>query len=206
MQRRAFLAGAAATGLAACAGEPAWAPDDVVAAKAFRGSGPRALRLFTMRNTSSDSGAHTGLLVDASQRVIFDPAGTFSHPTIPERNDVLFGINPRVEEFYISYHARITYYVEAHRILVAPEVAERALQLVMQAGPVPKASCTRVTSAVLRQLPGFQSLPQTWFPGNLSDAFARLPGVTSQTFRESDSDDKNLAILQFDMQQLTAAQ
>lgn len=206
MQRRAFLAGLGATGLAACSAEPVWAPEDVVRAKAFVGGNPPALRLFTMRNTGSDSGAHTGLLVDASQRVIFDPAGTFGHPTIPERNDVLFGINPRVERFYVSYHARITYYVEAHRVVVPATTAERALQLVLQAGPVPKANCTRVTSQILRQLPGFQSLPQTWFPASLSDAFGRLPGVETEVFRESDSDDKSLAILQFDMQQATAGQ
>lgn len=183
-----------------------WAPDDVVSAKTYRSNGgTRALTLYTMKSTGSDSGAHTALLVDASQRVMFDPAGTFGHPTIPERNDVLFGFNPRVEEYYVSYHARETFYVIGQRIAVSPAVAEQALALVMQNGAVAKANCTRATSALLRRLPGFESLPQTWFPNTLADAFGRLPGVTTQTYRENDSDNKALAAQQIDMQ-IRAAQ
>lgn len=200
MHRRAFLAGAAFSGLAACSGEPVWAPDDQVAARAFRGTGPRSLTLYTMISTGSDSGAHTSLLVDASQRVMFDPAGTFGHPTIPERNDVLFGFSPRVEDYYVSYHARETYYVIGQKTVVSSEVAEQALRLVMSNGAVAKANCTRATSALMRRLPGFGYLPQTWFPVSLSDAFAAHPGVVTREYRENDSDDKSLAAQQIDMQ------
>ncbi len=206
MQRRAFLAGVACTGLAACgSGESVWAPDDVVRAKAFRGTGPKSLTLYTMKSADSGSGAHTALLVDASQRVMFDPAGTFGHPTIPERNDVLFGFNPRVEQYYASYHARETFYIISQKVVVSPQVAEQALQLVMSNGPVAKANCTRATSAILRRLPGFGGLPQTWFPNTLSEGFAQLPGVETAEYRESDSDDKALAAQQIDMQ-IRAAQ
>ncbi len=200
MQRRAFLAGAAFAGLAGCAGEPVWAPDDVVAAKAFRGTGPKSLTLYTMKNTSSGSGAHTAVLIDASQRVMWDPAGTFGHPTIPERNDVLFGFTPRVEQYYASYHARETFYIISQKVVVSPAVADQALQLVMAHGAVPKANCTRATSAILRKLSGFQGLPQTWYPNVLSDGFAKLPGVETREYRENDSDDKSLAARQIDMQ------
>ncbi len=205
MHRRAFLAGAAFAGLAACSGEPVWAPQEVVSAKAFRGTGPKSLTLYTMKNTGSGNGAHTALLVDASQRVMFDPAGTFGHPTIPERNDVLFGFSPQVEQYYASYHARSSFYIVSQKVIVSPQVAERALQLVQANGPVAKANCTRATSAILRQLPGFGGLSQTWFPNSLSDDFARLPGVETREYRENDSDDKTLAARQVDMQ-IRAAQ
>lgn len=205
MHRRAFLAGMATCGLAACSGEPVWAPDEVVSSKAYRGTGPKSLTLYTMKSTGGGSGAHTALLVDASQRVMFDPAGTFGHPTIPERNDVLFGFNPRVEQFYASYHARETFYIISQKVVVPPQVAERALQLVMANGAVAKANCTRATSAILRQLPGFSTLPQTWFPNTLSEGFARLPNVETREYRENDSDDKTLAAQQIDMQ-IKAAQ
>lgn len=157
-----------------------------------------------MKNVRSGSGAHTSLLVDASQRVLFDPAGTFGHPTIPERNDVLFGVTPTVEEYYVSYHARITFFVVGHKIVVPPAVAERALLLVTGYGAVPKAHCTQSTSGILRQLPGFEGLPQTYFPNRLEAAFALLPGVMSRTYREDDPDSKELAALQVDMQIRTA--
>lgn len=153
-----------------------------------------------MKNTRTGRGAHTSLLVDASQRVLFDPAGTFGHPTIPERNDVLFGMTPTVEEYYVSYHARITFFVVGHKVKVPAPVAERALRLVTGYGAVPKAHCTQSTSKILRQLPGFEAMPQTYFPNRLDDAFATLPGVTSRTYREEDPDNKELAALQIDMQ------
>lgn len=202
MHRRALLCGAGASLLTACAApESVWAPDEVVSTRSYRGSGPKHVILFTMKSTSSDNGAHTGLLIDASQRVIFDPAGTFNHPYIPERNDVLFGASPLVEEFYTSYHARVTYYVITQKKFVAPDVAETILQRAMVAGPVPSANCTRATSGLLAGLPGFESIRQMWFPDGLHDAFARLPGVETREYRETDSDDKMLAIQQFNMQQ-----
>ena len=200
LSRRAFLAGASLAGLSACAGEPVWAPEDQVRAKVYRGTGPKSLTLYTMIDVRDGSGAHSSVLVDASQRVMFDPAGTFGHPTIPERNDVLFGMSPRVEQYYVSYHARVTFYVVGQTVFVSPEVAERALQMFMANGPVAKANCTRVTSSILRQLPGFESLPQTWFPVVLMDAFQQLPGVVRTEHRESDADDKTLAARQVDMQ------
>ena len=64
------------------------------------------------------------------------------------------------------------------RVEVSPEVAETILRLGPQAGPVPDAYCARSIAEILRQIPGFESLPVRFQPNHLSDAFARLPGVT----------------------------
>lgn len=191
MHRRVFLGGAALAALSACSAAEVWAPEAQVAAATYRGPGPRALTLYTMKSTQSDNGAHSGLLIDASQRVLFDPAGSFAHPSIPERNDVLFGFSPRVEDYYVSYHARETFYVIGQRIVVPAETAEMALRLALANGPVPQGFCSRATSALLRQLPGFESIGVTFLPNNLADDFGRLPGVESQTFRETDADDNS---------------
>lgn len=159
----------------------------------YRGTGQRHLTLYTMKNVNTDNGAHSALLIDASQRVMWDPAGSFKQTRMPERNDILFGMSPRMEQYYISYHARLTYYVVGQRINVEPEVAERALILALAAGPTPQANCTRRTSQMLRQLPGFESIRQTWFPGKLADDFGRLPGAWTREYRESDSPDKAAA-------------
>ncbi len=151
-----------------------------------------------MINVWSGNGAHSSLLIDASQRVMFDPAGSFKHETIPERNDVLFGISPRVEEFYVSYHARQTYYVEGQRILVSDEIAERALQLVMANGAVPKSACALAVSKVLRDIPGFENIRRTISPTRIRDDFAKIPGVVTTIYREDDADDKSIAAAQID--------
>ena len=192
MYRRQFIVGLPLA-LSACAASEVWAPDDVVSRAIYRDPSAAYLTLYTMKNVGSDSGAHSALLINASQRVIFDPAGSFEQNRMPERNDVLFGASPLLEEFYVSYHARVTYYVIGQTAQVAPDVAARALQLALANGPVPQAHCARSTSRLLRQLPGFTDFRQTWDPNRISEDFAQLPNVTSRRFHESDEDDKSIA-------------
>jgi len=201
ISRRALVCGLPLAAVAACAAPQTSSPPEMIAEKRFAGPGPRVLTLFTMRSVSSDSGAHSSLLIDApSQRVIFDPAGSFRHSTIAERNDVLFGVSPQVEAYYISYHARETFYVLGQTLPVNDAIAEQALQLALTNGPVPKSFCTNATSRLLRQLPGLSDLPQTFFPNTLAEAFGQLPGVTTREWRENDPDNKALALAEIEMQ------
>ncbi len=193
MNRRGFLIGLPLA-LSACTAQEVWAPDDVVTRAIHRKPGSKYLTLYTMKNVGSDNGAHSALLINASQRVLFDPAGSFKQDVMPERNDVLFGVTPRLEKFYVSFHARETYYVVGQTVNVAPEVAEQALNLALVSGPVPQANCARFTSRILRQLPGFEGIRQTWGPNRIEEDFAKLPGVTTLEYRENDADDKTLAL------------
>lgn len=193
MNRRGFLIGLPLA-LSACTAQEVWAPDDVVTRAIHRKPGPKYLTLYTMKNVASDNGAHSSLLINASQRVLFDPAGTFKQEVMPERNDVLFGVTPRLENFYVSFHARETFYVVGQTVEVPPPVAEQALNTALVSGPVPQANCARVTSRILRQLPGFEGIRQTWGPNRIEEDFAKLPGVTRLEYRENDADDKTLAL------------
>lgn len=197
MDRRFFLLGAPLA-LGACAAEPVWAPDDLVQRNIYRHPSPTMLTLFTVKNVGSDNGAHSGLMVSGSQRVIFDPAGTFKHRTIPERNDVIFGATPGLVSLYIDYHTRETYYTIEQRKQVSPEVAQMALSAVQNYGPVQKAHCTRSISSILQRLPGFESVGNTWFPNNLSEDFAALPGVQTLEHRDSDSNNNADVLLRLD--------
>ncbi len=207
MKRRTFML-SAPLGLAACGvvtREEPLASQAAIDRVAYVHPGPKSLTLMTMKNTGSDNGAHTGLMINASQRVLWDPAGTFGHSSIPERNDVHFGITPQIEQLYISFHSRVTFYTLIQEIDVSPEVAEQALRLAMANGATPKAACTIHTSRMLGQLPGFESIRTSLFPNNLSDQFALIPGVRSREYRETDSDDKDIAAAAID-QQLSADQ
>jgi hypothetical protein len=95
---------------------------------------------------------------------------------------------------YVDYHARVTYRVQVQKIYVSAEVAELAYQMVLKAGPVPKANCGRATSQIIAQLPGFQSVKQTWYPRKLASMFGELPGVTERMVYD-DSPDNNKGIL-----------
>lgn len=197
--RRAILAGLPL--LAAGCGAPSvWADDEFIERVTYRHSGPTALTLFTMKNVGTKNGAHTGLMVSASQKVIFDPAGTFAHPSLAERNDVIYGISPTVLDFYRTYHARSTYFVVEQYVEVSPQIAETALRLVMDYGPVPKAACTRATTHVLRDSVRPEYFRPTLFPDNLLRQFSKLPGVQTFEHREYDSDNKEEAVAAFDAQ------
>jgi hypothetical protein len=184
----------AALVLSACAAQSTWAPDDQVQAARFVAGPPTSITLYTVISTRNGSGGHSAILVNASERVIFDPAGTWHHPRLPERNDVHFGMTDRAIAFYIDYHARETFDVVEQTVLVPPEVAEQVLRRVQEYGAVPKAMCTQATSAILRGTPGFESLPSTWFPDRLADAFGAMPGVTTRTITDDD-DDSNHGVL-----------
>jgi predicted small lipoprotein YifL len=182
--------------LAACgAAEPKWAPEDQVQAARYVHDGPPTVTLFTVLSTRSGNGAHAGLMVNADERVMFDPAGTWQHPRLPERNDVHFGMTPKMVNFYIDYHARETYDVVEQTIVVSPAVAALVKRRVQDYGAVPKAQCTVSTSKILRGVPGFEGLPQTWYPKVLMEAFGQLPGVTTRKITDDDADDNHGVLL-----------
>ena len=180
MRRRILLLGLPLL-LAGCGtnAESVWAPDAEVAKARYQAPGPTYLALVTVRNEGDGQGAHTALLINASERVLFDPYGGWTDPYVPERNDVLYGFSPEVEARYLNYQAQDGYYYVRQEVQVPPEVAEQALALAKAKGPVGMAMCTNATADILRQLPGFESLGSTFFPEHLAGSFARLPGVTT---------------------------
>lgn len=130
-------------------------------------------------------------MVNASQRVLFDPAGSFEFPIVPERGDVLYGFTPRIQSIYIDFHARETYDVVEQTLEVSPEVAELALRLVRERGAVAPAGCTSSIAQILRQLPGMESIHSVLFPHKLRKQFARIPGVQERIHTDDDADDNH---------------
>ncbi|MDA3887276.1 MAG: hypothetical protein PF443_00455 [Allgaiera sp.] len=186
--RRLLLSLLMLVSLSACGAESLWAPNAEVARFRYSAPGPRTLTLITVINNRSGEGGHSALMVNDTQRVMFDPAGTWTNPQAPERNDVHFGMTPAVLDNFLDYHTRITWHTVEQTVVVSPQIADEALKLVETNGAVPKAMCADNTSKILRQLPGFQSLPQTFFPVTLMDAFAKLPGVKTRVYYDTDPD------------------
>ncbi len=160
-----------------------------IAARSYSDPGPSTLTLYTMISTRTGSGAHTSLMISGSERVIFDPAGSFRADVVPIKDDVLYGITPNVERAYRSSHARETHYARIQTIEVTPQQAEIALQLAKQSGPVAGAFCTNSTAQLLQQVPGFEQISTTFYPVKLSDQFGQIPGVVTTEYRENDSAD-----------------
>ena len=104
------------------------------------------------------------------------------------------GITPLIEQRYVDYHTRESWRTVVQRVDVAPEVAERAMQLAKAYGAVPKAHCAISTSTILQQLPGFEHIPRSYAPRRVMDGFGQVPGVTSKEYR-SDRPDNNRHLL-----------
>jgi hypothetical protein len=108
---------------------------------------------------------------------------------------VHFGMSDNMVAFYIDYHARETFYVIEQKLPVSAGVAELVMQRAKAYGAVPKAMCAQSVSSILRGVPGFESLPQTYYPKQLSDAFGQLPGVTTRKITDDDADNNHGVLL-----------
>jgi len=185
---KSFLALAlSAAVLTGCAVAGKESSPEAISAAVHLNTGPPKLTLITVINNRTGAGGHSALLVEGAQSVIFDPAGSFVHEQIPERGDVLYGMSPAWVQAYKSAHARDEFHVVSQTFSVTPAQAAVALQLVQANGAVPSALCTSATSGVLRQIPGFTSVDQVFYPVRLMEQVAQLPGVTTTRYFEDDA-------------------
>jgi len=172
--------------LGACA-ERVYAPDEAVAAARYVSPEAPYISLMTMVERDDDEGAHSAILVNGSQVALYDPAGTFKHPELVERNDVFYGITPRWKEVYEWYHARKTTYVVEHRLPVSRAFADQMIARMEAQGPSPKMLCGINTSEILRSFDRFANVPSTYYPDKIMDAFKTIPGVTERRVYQEDT-------------------
>lgn len=183
--------------------EPVWAPEVEVQRAIYAHDGPASVTLMTVINNDSGDGGHTALLINGAQRVIWDPAGTWWNPASPERNDVHYGISPRMEEIYVDYHARVTWRVILQEVPVSRRTADQLIAAVEGYGAVPKAQCASATARILATAPEFAPyIRPTWFPKRLMGQFDAVPGMSKSVVYDDD-DDNNQPLLR---QQIAAGQ
>jgi len=172
--------------VSACA-KSVWDSDEKVTKASYsQPSGPRTLTLVTVINNDRGEGGHSALVVNAHERVVFDPAGNFKHEKAPERNDVVFGMTPGMLNAYYRFHARTEWHVVMQTIEVSPEVAAIAYRKISEYGAVPSAYCANSVSAILGEIPGFESIRTTFYPKKLMQEFAGIPNVETDKFYEYD--------------------
>lgn len=194
---RAVLALLGLLVLAACGADHIYAPDDVVArARYVDTSDPPYVTLFTVISNENQAGAHSGLLINGSQRVLYDPAGTWLSEQAPERYDMHYGITDDVLRFYVDFHARVSFRVQEQTVYVSKETADRIIALAEAEGASKKGFCADSISHVLTQVPEWSTyIRPTLWPKKLSAEFAMLPGVSETVVYDDDSDDHRAMLL-----------
>jgi hypothetical protein len=182
---RALLALLAATALAGCEVYRPAGYDEIAQAR-YVSAGPPSVTLVSMVNKSSGRAAHVGLLINGSEQVLYDPAGTFTHPDLPRRGDIHYGMTPRFVDYYERYHARFDYYVEAQKVPVSRAAADQLIANAQAQGKSMKMTCALEVADVLQPVPPFRDVPRSWFPEALRADFASMAGVEDRYIYESD--------------------
>lgn len=190
---RIAATGLIAVALAGCGAEYTWSSDEEVARAVYVAPGPATVTLVTSVNTRDGSGAHTGLMIDGAQRLLFDPAGNWYNPGTPERNDVFFGVSPTYWDNYLAFHSAGVYEVTLQTVEVSAAVAQQLSQVVQSTGPVNPAFCSRTISEILGNTPGFESISTTFFPLNTMAQFSAVPGVRTQIVPGTLTDQEDLS-------------
>ena len=165
--------------LAGGCAESVWAPDADIGAARYSDPGPPAITLITAQYSNGE-GRHSALMVNASERVIFDPSGSWYQPGVPERNDVLYGITPTMLDRYTDYHAQDNQHVVLQTVEVSPAVAEQALAAVKSYGAVGNGRCALATTDVIGRLPGFEDTPRRFWPQKAMRDMATRPDVLTE--------------------------
>jgi hypothetical protein len=171
---------------AGCAGNSGSALPEEIAAAQVSLAAPTTISVITMVNARSEFGEHSALLINGSQQIIYDPAGSFRHSELPRRDDVVYGITPRFADYYNSYHARFGYYVKVQTLEISLEQADAMIAAAQARGHVPKLFCATAIADVLNDFPQFADIPVTFFPGAIMKRVALIDAVDTLIIREDD--------------------
>jgi hypothetical protein len=155
--------------------EPA-SPDEVARAR-YVSPEPPSVTLISMVNNRSGRSAHSALLINGSERVLYDPAGTFTHPDLPRRDDIHYGITPRFLDYYERYHARFSHHVHSQKVYVDRRTADEMIARARAEGKTPKMHCSLAAAAVVQPYPHFAHVRSSYFPEVMREDFAKIPGV-----------------------------
>jgi hypothetical protein len=168
------------------------AKPDTVARARYVSEEPPSVTLISMVSNRTGKAAHSALLINGSERVLYDPAGTFEHPDLPRRDDIHYGITPRFLDYYKRYHARFDYYVHAQKVPVSRETADRIFQNALAQGKTPKMLCAGSVTASVNDEQPFTGVRYTLFPERVREDFAQIPGVEDSYVREVDVGKNNV--------------
>jgi len=94
---------------------------------------------------------------------------------------------PRLSPTDEWYHARATHYVVEQRLPVSRAFAGQMIARMEAQGPSPKLFCAVNTAEILRDFDQFSHVPRSYHPGQIMEAFGKVPGVTSRTVYQEDT-------------------
>lgn len=186
LKRRHWLLGLGSMALLGCVRDYPTASAEEVHAARYAHDGEPALMLISTIGESSGMSEHVGLLINAQERVLFDPAGAYTIAQMPHRDDVHYGVKDRYLEHYISFHARLGFYVKTYYLPVSSQTAQIVYERATHYGQVRMTQCGFAVSDILADIEELKGISRTFFPSTLEREFAALPNVVSSEYHEND--------------------
>ncbi len=187
MFKRLFIAFSlgASLFLGACVNNSTYPAEEIASMRVVTEAAP-FVSLITMVNDKSGGGEHSALLINGSQQVLYDPAGSFRHSRVLRSDDMMYGMTPGLVDYYNSYHARFGYYVKIQKLEISRELADALIARAQAEGAVPKLTCSIATTNILSDFDMFASIGKTFLPGRQMRRFGALPGIEETIIREDD--------------------
>jgi hypothetical protein len=182
---RVRLAAFAALFVAGCEMYQPASPEEIARAR-YVSPDPPSVTLLSMVNSGTGRSAHAALLINGSQQVLYDPAGTFTHPELPRAGDVHYGMTPRYVDYYERYHARADHFVQAQKVYVDRATADQVIANAQAEGQQLKMQCALAVADVIDPVPPFQNVRKSVFPEGAREDFARIAGVETHYVYETD--------------------
>jgi hypothetical protein len=183
--RSASMAALATLLLAGCEVYQAASPEDIERAR-YVSDEPPSVTLISMVSNSTGRSAHSALLINGSERVLYDPAGTFQHPDLPRRGDIHYGITPRYLDYYERYHARFSHFVHTQTVQVSRATADQVLANAQAEGKTLKMLCAGSVTGALHPVEPFTHVRWTLSPEGVREDFAQIAGVVDDYVYEVD--------------------
>jgi hypothetical protein len=182
---RVILALAALAGLAGCTDPTSASPEAISQARYVSGE-PPSLTIISMKNVSSGSSEHTGMIINGTQQVLYDPAGNFRYAAAPRAGDGHYGMTPTAIKAYESFHARSDYFLKIQTVPITLETADELIARAQQQGVTRQMFCSVSAGEVISDVAPFQNAPVSMFPTAIEKYFDTVPGVVTSTFYEND--------------------
>lgn len=168
---------------------PQAASDEVIKKATYHSKNPPSVSLVTVNSHDifSRLGTHTALIVNASQQVIYDPAGTYKNTRAPSKYDLFYGASPDVIKSFIAYHIDNVSSVVVQTKEVPMAVAEALLKDIERQGPSRHSQCSKTVSNLLHKTPGFESINPSLLPFRTMRAFATLNGIKTLEYHDKNN-------------------
>jgi hypothetical protein len=153
----------------------------------FPDNAPPSATLLLSEHKGGSGAVHAALVITGSERVIYDPSGSFTHPDTRRLGDVVYGASDPVVEMFALHNADKDHDAMMRRIPLSAEEAEQMLARARSRGGAMPGYCAKSVADVMRAAPRFAAMRDTFWPSNVLEDFVQFGPVETRVVSDTDS-------------------